>query len=148
MDISTQVILHQLYIEMFHESHLFPEDSNETITFTAGGVNNTFSAWAEIVDNNAVTLSSKFATEDGHISSITLIDANTNDKVYIIELSYGASKIIITPYEFVSGTVLLPPIQQLRIRSQAIPTGETVYYRMKCETGGATCRVSFRYHSH
>ena len=148
MDISTKVILHQLYIEMFHESHLFPEDTDETITFTAGGGNNTFGAWAEIVDNNAVTFSSKFATDDGHISSIKLIDANTNDKAYIIELSYGAAKKIIAPYNFVSGTVLLPPIQQLRIRSQAIPAGEVVYYRMKCETGGATCRVSFRYHSH
>lgn len=148
MDISTQAILHHLYIEMFHESHLFPEDSDESVTFTAGGANNTFGAWAEIVDNNAVTLSSKFSTEDGHISSIKLISADTNDKVYIIELSHGANKNTITPYEFVSGTVLLPPIQQLRIRSQPIPAGEVIYYRMKCETGAATCRVSFRYHSH
>lgn len=148
MDISTKIVLHQLYTEAFHESHLFPVDTDEIITFTAGGGNNTFGAWAEIVDNNAVTFSSKFATDDGHISSIKLLDASVKDKSYIVELSYGAGKKIIAPYEFVSGTVLLPAIQQVRIRSQAIPAGEVVYYRMKCETGSATCRVSFHYHYH
>lgn len=139
---------HELYIEAFHESILFPEDTDETVTFTAGGANNTFGAWVEIVDNTPVTLSSKFTTEDGHISSILLLDANINDKVYIIELAYGAAKTIITPYSFVSGTVLLPPTQQVRVRAVMIPAGELVYYRMKCETGAATCRVSFRYHYH
>lgn len=148
MDISTKITLHQLYTEAFHESHLFPEDTDESITFTAGGGNNTFGAWAEIVDNNPVTFSSKFATDDGHISSIKLIDASVNDKVYIIELSYGADKKIVALYGFVSGTVLLPPTQQVRIRSCVIPAGETVYYRMKCETGAATCRVLLRYHHH
>ena len=141
-------MLHQLYIEAFHVTHLFPEDTDETITFAAGGANNTFGAWAEIVDNNPVTLSSKFATDDGHISSVKLIDADTNDKVYIIEIAYGAAKTMITPYDFLSGTVLLPAVQQVRVRAESIPAGEVVYYRMKCETGGATCRVSFRYHYH
>ena len=147
MDISTKITLHELYTEAFHQSYLFPEDTDETITFTAGGAN-TFGAWAEIVDNTPVTFSSKFATEAGHISSIKLIDASINDKVYIIELSYGADKNIVALYGFVSGTVLLPPTQQVRIRSSVIPAGETVYYRMKCETGAATCRVLLRYHHH
>lgn len=141
-------MLAELYVEAFHTTFLFPEDSGETVTFTAGGVNNTFGNWLEIVDNTPVTLSSKFTTKGGHISSIKLVDADTNDKVYIIELAYGAAKTVITPYDFVSGTVLLPPTQQVRVRAEKIPAGETIYYRMKCETGGATCRVSFRYHYH
>ena len=148
MDIRSVIIPHALHIEAFHESLLFPEDSDETVTFTAGGTNHTFGAWAEIVDNNPVTFSSKFATDDGHISSIMLVDASVNDKVYIMELAYGAAKTIISPYGFVSGTVLLPAVQQLRIRAVLIPAGETVYYRMKCEIADATCRLSFRYHYH
>lgn len=135
--------------ELIHKSYLFPEDSNETITFTAGAVANTFSDWAEIVDNNAVTLSSKILNNDGHISSTPIESANTSDKVYVIKVAYGAAKIGVITHRFVSGeTVFLPPVQQIRFRPDIIPKGETVYYRMKCETGGAVCTLIFRYHYH
>ena len=56
MDIRMQAILKILYEELFHENHIFPEGSNETVTLTAGGTINTYGAWAEIADNNSVTL--------------------------------------------------------------------------------------------
>lgn len=58
--------------ESAHESYIFPEDTNETSTHTAHANADTFCAWTEIVDNNAVTLSSKFASNNGHISAIVL----------------------------------------------------------------------------
>jgi len=138
--------LNELLLENTHLSNYFPEDSNETVTFTAPGGNDTFGAWAEIVDNNAVTLSSKFATNSGHISTIQVEDASVKDKVFVLEISYGASNVIVMRGRFVAATVQLDTVQQGRRRSLKIPAGETVYYRIKCETGGATARVALRYH--
>jgi len=136
-------------IESHHETFIFPEDTDETVTFTASNVANTFGAWAEIVDNNAVTLSSKFASNEGHISAVMVEDVSVKEKTFLIEIAYGASKIIISRHRFVSGeTTKLPPIQQIRVRSLDIPAGETVYYRMKCDQADATCELSFRYHYH
>lgn len=141
-------ILNFLEIDAAHESFLFPEDSDETMTFAAHASADTFGAWAEIVDNNAVTFSSKFALKHGHVSSFKAESASATDKVYIIEIAHGSSKIIVARGRLISGTVLLDTIQQIRIRAPEIPAGETVYYRMKCETGAATITASMRYHNH
>ena len=138
----------ELVLEASHLSQYFPEDSDETVTFTAGGVANTFGAWAEIVDNHSATFSSKFAADAGHVSSILVEDASVTDKVYVFEISYGAAKTIIIRGRVLSAGVLLDTVQQGRRRSLTIPAGETVYYRMKCETAGATARVALRYHLH
>lgn len=136
--------------ELMHVSHIFPEGAgvNDKAIFTANVADNTWSDWIEIADNNPITLSSKFAGRAGHISSIQVEDASVNDKVYVLEIAYGADKINVAVHRFISGTTLLPAIQQIRLRPEAIPAGETVYYRLKCETGGSTCQVSFRYHYH
>lgn len=140
--------IEELYEDAFHLSEYFPEDSNETVTFTAGGVANTFGAWAEIVDNNAVTFSSKMANCHGHISGVLVEDASVNDKVYIFEIAYGTAKMVVVKGRALSATVLLSTVQQGRRRSLKLLQGETVYYRMKCETAGATGRVALRYHCH
>ena len=140
-------ILDELELEAIHASYVFPEDTNETVTFTAGGTNNTFGAWAEIVDNNAVTFSSKLASNEGHISTLAIESANTNDKIYLIEIAYGAAKTIVVRHRFKTG-VGVEKFQLCRMRTLKIPSGETVYYRMKCETASATCVVDFKYHFH
>jgi len=147
MDIRTQTILRMLYEEAFHENFIFPEDSNETVTFTAGGTVNTFGAWAEIVDNNAVSLSSKLIS-GGHISSIISESADTKDKVYMLEISYGDAKKVITRSRMVSATNQINHTEQDKMRNLEIPAGETIYYRVKCETASATATVHFRYHIH
>ncbi|MBW2363560.1 MAG: hypothetical protein JRF25_00515 [Deltaproteobacteria bacterium] len=138
----------ELYDDTFHLSQYFPEDSDETVTFTAGGTNNTFGAWAEIVDNNPVTFSSKMATCNGHVSTVLVENASIKDEVYIFEISYGASNTIVLRGRVLSATILLSTVQQDRRRALKILAGETIYYRMKCETAGATLRVSLRYHCH
>lgn len=136
-------------MEHQHVTCIFPEDTDETVTFTAGSTNNAFCSWTEVVDNNSVTLSSKFTDTAGHISSMMIEDCNTKDKAYLIELSYGDDKTIVTRQRFIAGvTAKLPAIQQIRVRSAIITAGETVYYRMKCETKDATATLSCRYHLH
>ncbi|GAH15694.1 unnamed protein product, partial [marine sediment metagenome] len=52
-------------------------------------------------------------------------------------------------HRFLSGdTKKLAAVNYMKIRADEIPAGETVYYHMKCETAGATCEVSLRYHTH
>lgn len=143
-----QEILNFLEEDASHESFLFPEDSNETVTMTAHASADTFGAWTEIVDNNAITLSSKFALKCGHISSILAESASATDKVYIYEISYGATNIVIGRGRLMSGSVRISNTQQARFRGLGIPAGETVYYRIKCETGGANITASCRYHTH
>lgn len=140
-------IISILELEAMHESFFFPEDTDETVTFTAGNVANTFSAWTEIVDNNAVTFSSKLASNTGLISSFAIESANTANKVYFAEISYGAGKTVVSRHRFSIAVGQLTPFQT-RVRALTIPAGETVYYRMKCETASATCTLNIKYHFH
>jgi len=133
--------------EIHHLTKIFPEGTDETLTFTAGGVANVFGDWAEIVDNVPNTFSSKI-TKPTHITAFMIEDASVKDKTYFLEVAYGDAKTLVSPYRFISGDVKLPIIQQIRLRSRDIPVGETVYYRMKCETAGATCTLHLRYYHH
>ena len=136
-----------LYTDNAHDSYIFPEDTDETVIWTAGNVNHTWSAWAEIVDNNAVTLSSKVAATGMHISAILIEDVDTTGKTYMYEIAYGASHTVVARARFAASDANKGnPIQEARIRADHIPTGETVYYRMKCETASATAQISVRYH--
>lgn len=149
MDLKTLASLSNLILEQQHETHIFPEDTDETVTFTAADAN-TWSAWTEIADNTPVTLSSKFASDDGHISALVIEEIDTIDKRYMIELSAGPAYRIISRHRFTSGAApILPVVQFVRVRSTLIYAGETIYYRMKAEvTGNKTCKVYLRYHFH
>lgn len=147
MDSTITDLLDQLELEAIHASHIFPEDTDETITFVAGGTANTFGAWAEIVDNNAVTLSSKFASNIGHITTLAVESANTNAKIYYIEIAYGDAKTVVCVHRFKTNTGV-NRFQLARMRTLKIPAGETVYYRMKCETASAQAVVNLKYHFH
>jgi len=135
-----------LLYDLAHENLLFPEDTNETITFTAGGTNNIFGAWAEVVDNNSVKLSSKSTAIPMHISTVQEESSSLKDKVYIYEISYGASKTVVARGRLLSGTNKLTSTGQARMRNLEIPAGELIYYRLKCETASATITLSLRYH--
>lgn len=138
-----------IYLEIAHNSEIFPVDTDETVIFTAGGTNHIWLAWTEIVDNNAVTFSSKLAACDGHISAVLVEDVDTIGKSYLYEIAYGASHTVIARARFAASDANKGnPIQEARIRADHIPAGETVYYRMKCETASATAQVSIRYHCH
>jgi len=143
-------LIDELILEIRHESELFPEDTDEVVTFTAGTPADAWGSWAEVVvDGNGDTFSSKVATENGHISGILIEDLDTVDKRYLLEIAYGDDKTEVLRHRFLSGeTKKLPAIQFVKIRAESIPAGETVYYRMKCETAGATCEISLRYHTH
>ena len=139
-----------LVLEAQHDSDLFPTESDEAITLTAGGVANTFGAWAEIaVDVTGETFSSRFAAQVGHISGFLIEDLSHKDKRYVVEIAHGDAKSGITKHRFVAGQVkLLAAIQSVRVRAQDMPAGEVIYYRMMSEQAGATCEISFRYHYH
>jgi len=135
-----------LYLEHAHITYIFPENTNETVTFAAHASANTWSNWAEIVDNNAVTLSSKI-TADAHLTTMLIESISIKDKVFLFEVAYSDAKTITSRYRFIAGdTPKLPAIQAWRIRAAHMPPGEKIYYRMKCSSGGATCELHFRYH--
>ena len=133
-----------IWDEFFHTAHLFPEDTNETVTFTAPGTANTWSAWAEIVDNNAVTLSSKMTDYIGHIAYI-IVETSTTGKAYVVEIAYGSAKTNVGRAGFYGGAV---PKQAQRMHSPTIPKGEAIYYRIKCEQASQALEVHIRYHYH
>lgn len=140
--------LESIGTEHHHITGLFPEDTDETITFTAGGTDNAWSSWAEIVDNNGVKLSDKLSSP-AHFTAFLIEDCNVKDKTYLFEIAYGDAKTVIARYRFIAGeTTKLPAVQQVRIRSEHIPADEKVYYRMKCEDGGKTCQLHIRYYLH
>jgi hypothetical protein len=139
-----------LYLDSQHESAIFPEDTDESVTFTAGTQGNTFSLWAEVaVDSNGATFSSKLAEAIGHISGILIEDLSIKDKHYLLEIAYGDDKVNVLRHRFIAWDVKkLDAVNNMRIRAEDIPAGEKVYYQMKCETALATCAISLRYHTH
>ena len=140
-----------LYHEAAHVSSIFPDATNLTCTLTAGGVANTYGNWAEIQDSGATTFSSKFAAIEGHISAIIVEECSRNDKVYMFELGLshdGTNFTELSCFRFLSGTGNVPGVFQIRYRMPVIPAGVSLYYRMMCETAGATAEVHFRYHTH
>ncbi len=137
-----------LVLEIQHDSAIFPEDTDEFLVFTAGVGDNEWSAWVEIEDSSGNMFSDKIIATT-HLSALMIEDANVKDKVYLIEIAYGDAKVPVTPYRFIAGELVkMPAVQHMRVRADHIPAGETVYYRMKCETGGKTCSLHIRYHTH
>ena len=143
------ILASEVYDATNHISVIFPDDTNKTCTLIAGQVANTWSSWTEIVDNNATTLSSKFAVADGHITEIGIESLSDVDTVYMIEISYGASKTLITSGRFAGSTKFDSPSDHLRFWAPKCPAGETIYCRMKTGTAIAdTALIHFRYHTH
>lgn len=118
--------LETLIREMQHETYIFPEDTDETVTFTAAAGAHDWSTWTEIVDNNAVTFSSKLTTLLGHISGVTIETADTNSARYLVEISYGDAHVLVSSTRIYTGG---PPLQDMKqetkVRAQVIPAGET-----------------------
>ncbi len=140
--------LAHLASEISHANHIFPEDTDETVTLTSGGGAHTFGAWAEVVDNNAVALSSLFAAAEGHIPKVFLEELNgAAGVIYLLEFAYGAAKTIIKTLRFVSPGAAVKNVPWAGDHGVGldIPVGETVYYRMKDSTGGKTSVVHFSY---
>ena len=139
--------LEALGIFSHHISHVFPHESERTLTFTADDEINKFGDWAEIKDNTEVTFESKI-TSPAFIAALLIEKCSVREKVYMLEIAYGDAKTLVTCYRFIAGeTVFLPAVQQIRVRSRVIPVGEKVYYRMKCETALATCQLHLRHYN-
>ena len=140
-----------LVVEASHDSEIYPDDTDRIVEFTAGTPANTWCAWTEVEDDDtpAVTLSSKFAAQEGHVSGILIEDLSHRDVRYQLCLGFGddPGANCILDHRFLSGEVKkLAAIQFMRVRAAAIPAGSTIQYRMKSEQAGATCEASLRYH--
>jgi len=135
-------------LESHHETLIFPDppQTDVCIVMVAGAVANTFSDWVEIVDENAASFSSKFAANSGYIVSLINEDFSDADKVYLIEMAYGAAKTVIGRTRMQSGTNKTDTANQERMRALVIPAGETVYYRMASEVESADIYCHIRYY--
>jgi len=131
-----------------HNTTIFPDSTELDCTLVAHATPNTWLAWTEIVDGAATTLSSKFAACDGHVTGMIAQIANTDNKIYQVKLSYGSAHTEISSWRIISKSSFVSPTGQSAARGVHIPAGETIYYSMKCETGGATLTVHLRYFLH
>jgi hypothetical protein len=129
-------------VDLFNsaEVFLFPDTTNVTITMTAGNTN-VWGDWVEAADSTAVTLSSKFSASAGYINDMYIYDHSAVDKLYSVELAYGATKTTLARTMW--HTSFKDAVQ---IKSRRVPVGETIYYRMMCSgANGANAKVGFRY---
>jgi len=131
-----------------HTTGIFPDDTALTCTLTAGGGNNAWSEWAEIVDSagNGGTLSSKFASYPGYITAMLVEIASVASKLFMVEIAYGEAKTVVSRHRILTETNKLPTAQSPRVRGAKIPAGETVYYQCKSNAGGENIVVHFRYY--
>jgi len=132
-----------------HITEIFPAVTNLTCTLTAHANANEWSAYTEIADSAATTLSASFAACEGHVTGMITESANEDDTVYMVELSYGASHDVISEWRLVSGTNKVSSTGQSSARGDHIPLGETVYARVMCAVSGSkTLAVHFRHFCH
>ena len=134
-----------------HTTATFPESTADLCILTAHASANTWSAWAEIADDQGtpVTLSSKFAAQPGHVASMLVEEEGQASTLYMVEVAYGVSKIKIFSCRLQSELSLVSATQAPRGRGLLIPAGETIYYRAMCQTAGSkTLQVNFRYFLH
>lgn len=142
------IIADHLITMGIHSTLIFPATTEFTCTLTAHADAHTWSAWAEVVDSDEPvnSLSTPFASNDGHVTAMITHDANQNDTDYRIQLAYGAAKVAITSWGVRSGTGIVTSTGQSDVRGTHIPAGETIYYRCMCGTAAAkTLTVHFRY---
>ena len=142
-------LIRHIHDHLSHVSSIFPSDTNLTCTFTAHATANTWSNWTEIVDSGATSLSTAFAAGRGHITALLVESISEDDTIYMLEIAWGASHILMTTFRFAGGTKFQAPHVQDRFWAPFMPAGQTMYYRMKSATAVAdTCTVHFRYHVH
>lgn len=139
--LAAQTTLDILLLHNENEVFLYPDAATKTVTFTAGAGVDTWGTWAEITDSGATTLSSKFVANDGYLVEIMTHDYSIADKIFMIEISYGAAKTVVGRTKVRSDWTYVQAL-----RSVEIPTGETIYYRMQSETANATLLADFRYY--
>lgn len=139
-------LIEHIHRTQVHVSAIFPEDTDETCTVTAGDVADTFGDWVELADNNAVKFASKFDDGPGHIVGIAIEECSLKDVRYLLEIAYGDDKTVIVRSRFMKVNVKLDVGHQTRVRSLEIPSDEEIYYRLKCETADATAEIHFRYY--
>ena len=109
--------------------------------------NNSFCNWTQLNSANGYSASALNSTQPMHLTGLLIEDVGLDDNRYVLELGYGVTPTVFARHRFLNGdTKKLSTIQQIRTRPLIIPSNETIYYRMKCETGNSTCEVSFRYH--
>ena len=140
-------IIRRLCQFICHSTNIFPEDTDDYVTLTAGTPANTFGAWAEIQDDKAIKFSAKFDENPGYITAVILEDASVKDKRYLLEISYCAEHILIARSRFMKVETKTDVSHLMRIRSALIPVGEEVFYRLKCETALATAELQLRYYN-
>lgn len=131
----------------YHTTHLFPDDTDLTVTLLAALTAHTWSAWTEIADNEGTKFTTKFASQSGYLTSMVVESLSETDAVYMHQLAYGNDKTEITCQRFAGENKFQNPAHQERFRGVLIPAGEILYYRMKSGTGVAdTAIVHFRYY--
>jgi len=138
---------------MIHDTQIFPEDTDETVTLTAGGAGNAWTAaWTRIADNNAINMDSKFTGIQTHIASVVLESVDQTGELYIAEFGYGPDADNITTIARIRAVggaqAKLPPKSQDRIRTLHIPSDSKFWYRSKCAVGGGAMTIHFRFYCH
>jgi len=145
----TPTDIDSLYNALFHVTSIFPSNTNLTCTLTAAAGANTWSSWVELEDSGSNTMTTLFATYDGHISSMLVETISEKNTIYMAEVSYGSANTVVVRARFAGETKFQAPNVQNRFWAPVFAAGETVYYRMKTATAVAdTCTVHFRYHLH
>lgn len=140
--------LDEILWALMHRTLVFPESTNETVTLTCAGAN-VWGAWTEIVDNNAVTFSSRISAAICDFAQITAVVVETcsvNDQRFMFEVAYGTPLVSIAPFRVYSGAV---PKQESVFKAGPIPAGNRVYYRGMCsQAGPQSCTIHIRYSYH
>ena len=85
-----------------------------------------------------------------HTTEIQINEVNTADKDYLFEIGYGNENGVTTVgvVRFRIAAINTPYFRLFPIRGPHMDLSDYCYYRLKCETGGATARIVLKYWCH
>ena len=130
-----------------HETQIFPASTDQTLTVAGNVVANVWSAWVEMVDAPGATTFSSVITATAHLTAVNIEDTSVANEIWMLEIAYGATKVMIARIRFISASLgNLPAITGVRIRSTHMPSDETIYARLMCSAGGEDCKLHLRYY--
>lgn len=141
--------LEEAGIYITHETKIFPESTDQTLTVAGHANPDEWSDWVEMVDApGGITFTSK-VTSEGHLTAVNAEDTSASGEIWMLEIAHGDTKVHVARVRFISASLgNLPAIYHTRIRSEHIPSDELIYARLMCSVGGANCKIHLRYYLH
>jgi len=126
---------------------IWPASTLLVCQFVSGALADAWGVWAQVTDTGANLLSTDFVTRAGFLDQACASNYTIDTNIYEFEIGWGAVPTVVARARFESATAATGPLPYfIDLRSEQIPAGQLIYYRMRDATGAGQINICFRYY--